>query len=433
MGLEPLAKTARQHAVKAMLLTWAYSFVLLASILSMQWGHVHVTVTKLWVAAISSALLQLCIPLTRIGERHVASFRASDASGRLVNVAEEISISTGHDPGSVLIHESEIPNVGGFPTRSGTVVMATTGAVDLLDRAELQALVAAQFAGFDDAWCRRATRAECAWRFTGLGALFACVLSPITLFLIIPLFMARWVEHSRDLCADVAAIRATMHPHALATGLRDLRPAAQSAHQLEIGSFLVSASPFLVLPKRTKSSTSVGAKGDEQARSWTSADEIAADLSLRADRAEQLAAGGNPVEFTGREFRKRYSKLGIAPTLTDEERTLSDQMAQRLGVPAPKTDTIDLAKRHFADDHPFWGLHEKVASGTFGVADFPQYLAMTAELHTLDAADQQPPPPPPNAVPSGWYHDPYLSTGWRWWDGAAWTSHVHEHEASIGG
>jgi uncharacterized protein len=37
--------------------------------------------------------------------------------------------------------------------------------------------------------------------------------------------------------------------------------------------------------------------------------------------------------------------------------------------------------------------------------------------------------PPPNvlltAVAPGWYHDPWMPGGGRWWDGHAWTSHVH--------
>lgn len=45
-------------------------------------------------------------------------------------------------------------------------------------------------------------------------------------------------------------------------------------------------------------------------RTWTDADEVASELHLRADRAEALASGADPRQFTGREFRRRWSKLG---------------------------------------------------------------------------------------------------------------------------
>lgn len=45
-------------------------------------------------------------------------------------------------------------------------------------------------------------------------------------------------------------------------------------------------------------------------RSWTDVEEVVAELHLRADRAEALAAGADSRQFTGREYRRRWSQLG---------------------------------------------------------------------------------------------------------------------------
>jgi hypothetical protein len=54
--------------------------------------------------------------------------------------------------------------------------------------------------------------------------------------------------------------------------------------------------------------TSVEFNGKE--RSWTEAEEVVSEMMLRADRADALAAGADSREFTSREYRRRWSKLG---------------------------------------------------------------------------------------------------------------------------
>ncbi len=34
-------------------------------------------------------------------------------------------------------------------------------------------------------------------------------------------------------------------------------------------------------------------------------------------------------------------------------------------------------------------------------------------------------PLPPTGTPAGWYADPWRVSAWRWWDGTAWTPHLH--------
>lgn len=308
--------------MRAGLLAWALLTAVLAGMLAFPhaWFDLLIPIDGLVVipvAMVLAAVLIAAIPLKRVGATIVGDLRAESATaGRLRNVAEELSIAIGEPADHVLVHESTVPNVGAFPTPDGDVVMATSQAVEQLERDELEALVAAQFAGMRDRWCRLATRAELAWTFTTVLA-FASILfaAPIALFVgAAMVFVPRTVEVTRDLCADVAAIRATRNPAALAGALRHLTPAADDSHEQRFTKrWYLPINPFLVLPRRFKSTTSMKV-GNGPRRSWTQDEEIAAELDLRADRAEALAAGADPSQYTGREYRRRWSRLGTSDT-----------------------------------------------------------------------------------------------------------------------
>ncbi len=263
-----------------------------------------------------AALAVWLYPIDRIGHHIATELRAAQAAGRIRNVADEISIAIGQPPGHVLIHDDPFPNVGAFPVPSGVVVLATTGAVGHLPRHELEALVAAQLAGIRDRWCRVATRAELVWTLAiALGVICAAA-TPVSLFASVALVIVpRTVEATRDLCADVAAVDATRNPAALSSAMRRLAPAAatgRSQPRYGVSRFL-PLNPFLALSLRGSSlRTSVEVNGTT--RSWTEAEEVISEMLLRADRAEALAAGADSREFTGREYRRRWSKLGTQTT-----------------------------------------------------------------------------------------------------------------------
>lgn len=264
------------------------------------------------VAMVLAAVMIAAIPLERIGSAIDADLRGVHAQGQLRNIAEGVSVAVGVPAHGIMIHPSPIANVGGFPTSDGVVVMATAGAIHQLRRDELEALIAAQFAGMNDRWCRVATRAEIAWTLAKAISFASFVLAmPFVVFVGVGMiFVPRFVEATRDLCADVAAVRATRHPEALAAAMRRLAPAAVHSHAQKLGiRWFLPVSPFLVMPKRHKSTTTIGTD-TEVTRRWTEADEVASELTLRADRATALAGGADPREFTGREFRKRWAKLG---------------------------------------------------------------------------------------------------------------------------
>jgi hypothetical protein len=317
MGHVTLARTARSHALRAVALTWGVLTVVLAATMAVPHAWFAPLVPGGYViiptAMVVAAGLIAVLPLQRLGTAIVGDLRAEDATpGRLRNVAEELSIAIGEPADHVVVHESTIPNVGTFPTSDGVVVLATTQAVEQLQRAELEALVAAQFSGMRDRWCRLATRAELVWTFTTVLAFASIVFAaPLALFIgVAMVFLPRSVEVTRDLCADVAAVATTRHPAALAGALRHLAPAAGDGHRQRITKrWYLPINPFLVLPQRWESTTSVSTLRGQR-RTWTEDEEVAAELDLRADRAEALAAGADPRRYTGREYRRRWSRLG---------------------------------------------------------------------------------------------------------------------------
>lgn len=304
------------HALRAVAASWAVLTVVLSLILAFPyWLGIFIPLDDFEVVPLAMVLAAVCIlalPLERVGDRVLRDFQAGEADGRLRNVADGLAIAIGEPPGRVLIHEAEVPNVGGFPTTAGVVVMATTGAVRQLGRDELEALVAAQFAGMRDPWCRLATRAELTWKLAqALGFASILVAVPFALFVAaLMMIVPRTVEATRDLCADVAAVAATRHPTALANAFRRLATSASVGNRQKlVAHWYLPVSTFLALPKRAKSTTWVG--GDTgSSRTWTDVDEVRTELLLRADRAEALAAGADPRQFTSREFWRRWGRLG---------------------------------------------------------------------------------------------------------------------------
>ncbi|MGI9600655.1 MAG: hypothetical protein ACR2QE_02135 [Acidimicrobiales bacterium] len=337
MALPDLNRSARRHAVYSVVRTAVAWWLLLVPflVIPLLIGAVSPGGAVLvLMAMVLAPVVILIAPLEWFGERILRHVDGEGATGRLANVAHEIAIATGEQMHDVVIFESAMPNVGALPTRSGVVVVATTGAVKLLRREELEALVGAQVAGMTDGWCRLATRAEIVWRAIKIVALVSIpffLLNPFLLGQVVLLafmhFGPRTVESYRDLCADVAAVEATRHPEALGSALRHLRPAALLAHELKLGSFFLPTSPFFVIGRRSLFSVSHG-----RAKKFTSADAIALDLALRADRAEALAAGRPAHEYTGREYKRRWATMKRTQTLTDEERDAARTLAERLGA-----------------------------------------------------------------------------------------------------
>lgn len=262
-------------------------------------------------------LVLLLLPLEKIADAVARHLKPQPPTQKFENIVQEIAIGLNEPVENIQTHSCPVVNIAMLPCSEKHIVVATTGALEFLSRNELQALVAAQFAGMRDKWCRLATRAEIMWwslvwvfPFTFLALLLdrpaAIFVSFASLFVLI--FCPRWNEQARDLCADVAAIRTTFDPQSLGNAMRKLAEQAKKASHIRFAPWYLPSNPFLVIPKRFESKTSVGD------RSWSSTDEVKLELILRAERAEALANGADPRDYTGREFHRRWQALGKKKT-----------------------------------------------------------------------------------------------------------------------
>jgi Zn-dependent protease with chaperone function len=268
------------------------------------------------VAGISlgiSTVVLLILPLGKIADRVAKHLRPEPPTQQFDNLVNEIAIALVEPVESIQTYRCPVPNIAMLPCSNREIVVATTGALEQFSRYELQALVAAQFAGMRNRWCRMATRAEIMWWaipfYVPIGFIGLVVDRPIAtlvafIFIFVYAFMPRKTEQARDLCADLVAVRTTFDPQSLASAMRKLAEHAHAATKIDFGAWYLPTNPFLVIPKRNQTQTTVNG------RSWNQADEVRLELLLRADRAEAMANGANPSDFTGREFSRRWRKLG---------------------------------------------------------------------------------------------------------------------------
>lgn len=311
IGLEAAARRQAMIAGIWSVVSWAILvgswFVSEKGLPAFSWG---VTIA---ISLVLPFVVLLTLPLGKVADRLARHLRPEPPTQQFDNVVTEIAIALVEPVESIQTCRCAVPNIAMLPCSDREIVVATTGALEELSRYELQALVAAQFAGMRNRWCRMATRAEIMWWaipwFFPIGLCGLVLGRPVAMFvafgfLFVWAFMPRKTEHARDLCADIVAVRTTLDPQSLASAMRKLAGHAQAATQIKFGAWYLPTNPFLVIPKRNQTKTTVNG------RSWTQADEVRLELLLRADRAEAMAKGGKASDFTGREFSRRWGKLG---------------------------------------------------------------------------------------------------------------------------
>lgn len=105
----------------------------------------------------------LALPLGKVADRLAKQLDPEPTTLQFDNIVTEIAIALVEPVESIRTYRCAGPNIAMLPCSDREIVVATTGALEELSRYELQALVAAQFAGMRNRWCRMATRAEIMW------------------------------------------------------------------------------------------------------------------------------------------------------------------------------------------------------------------------------------------------------------------------------
>lgn len=274
---------------------------------------VRIAAVALVGPVVAAAALIVWFPHARYGDWVVARIGRAGAhpTNRTVNLADQLGLATGAYRHRVMTVDSPVPNVAAIPGRDGTTVVVTLGAEHQLPRDDLEALMATQVVVASDRWVQVASAAQLvsAPRFAVLfGAGF---LNPF----LIPLAFVAFFGHRRgdavrDMVADSAALRATRHPEALSRALYELRPAAPHANRLRVGlpAFLVDQ--YWVLSRRAKVTTTVSSPAGS--RQWTTTEEIAAEMAMRADRILRGARGDLDALFDLRSWKRAVKGLGRA-------------------------------------------------------------------------------------------------------------------------
>ncbi|MEQ1787556.1 MAG: hypothetical protein ABL966_10920 [Acidimicrobiales bacterium] len=329
-------------------LTWAMPVVaaatspwLIVGFSSWSW---RLALAALVVPTLLVAAVCLAFPHERYGDWVVRRIRHAGAtpSDRTVNLADQLAIATGAYHHRVITVPTPVPNVAAIPGVEATWLAVTTGAESQIARDDLEALMATQIVVASDPWVRVASTAQLV-SSPRFALLFGCgFLNPI----LIPLAFLAFAGHRRgdtvrDMVADSAALRATRHPEPLARALYGLRPAAPVANRLKVGLPGLLVDQYWVLSKRITVTTTVSGMG--RSRQWTTADEIAAEMAMRADRVLRGSRGDLDALFDLKSWKRAVRGLGTAETspaglaiaLTAPEQMITQHIRDALDRPAP--------------------------------------------------------------------------------------------------
>jgi hypothetical protein len=123
------------------------------------------------IGLVAAVAVPLLCPAWVVTARPIRLLRSRAAQGSVANIVDAAVIAFGLASGDVsaVVVDTPVLNCGAFPSRRGAIVVwATTGLVEALDRAQLEAVLFAQVAIASDPRIRRAAVNEALIRLTAV-------------------------------------------------------------------------------------------------------------------------------------------------------------------------------------------------------------------------------------------------------------------------
>ena len=348
--------------------------------------------------AIGGALPFLC-QAWMVTARPIRLLRSRAAQGSVANIVDAAVIAFGLDTTAVsaVVVDTPVLNCGAFPVRRGAIVVwATTGLVETLDRAQLEAVLFAQVTVSSDSRIRRASVNESIMRLS---------LLPL-IALVFPVF-----------------------------GLIASRPDAPfGAFLLTLSGAFVAFGRFWNREKftfaRIKAADAIAAATTLLPDALTSAYDLISERTTKVRYRITLAALVDPFALTatGGEMTRVQGSRVVA-SVTGTERALLATRAEYLrGLLNGSEEKIDLTERIYTETATLEGASNENGSKWYPdpfYPDAPQLRRYKDGQWFAETKDEIPVLKLWKISPK-WMFDPYSYAFGvrRWWDGERYTGHT---------
>ena len=356
-----------------------------------------------WWAAIVGLVIGGALPFLcqawMITARPVRLLRSRAAQGSVANIVDAAVIAFGLDTTAVsaVVVDTTVLNCGAFPSRRGVIVVwATTGLVEALDRAQLEAALFAQVTVSSDSRIRRASVNESIMRLS---------LLPL-IALVFPVF-----------------------------GLIASRPDAPfGAFLLTLSGAFVAFGRFWNREKftfaRIKAADAIAAATTLLPDALTSAYDLISERTTKVRYRITLAALVDPFALTatGGEMTRVQGSRVVA-SVTGTERALLATRAEYLrGLLNGSEEKIDLTERIYTETATLEGASNENGSKWYPdpfYPDAPQLRRYKDGQWFAETKDEIPVLKLWKISPN-WMFDPYSYAFGvrRWWDGERYTGHT---------
>jgi Zn-dependent protease with chaperone function len=356
-----------------------------------------------WWAAIVGLVIGGVLPFLcqawMITTRPVRLLRSRAAQGSVANIVDAAVIAFGLDTTAVsaVVVDTPVLNCGAFPVRRGAIVVwATTGLVEALDRAQLEAVLFAQVTVASDTRIRRAAVNEALMRLS-LLPLFALVFPVFGLIVSMP-------EPSFGaLLLTFAAVFVSFRLF------------------WDRGKFTLA---------RIKAADAIAAATTLLPDALTSAFDLIAERTTEVRYRITLAALVDPFSLTatGVEITKSVNDTVVATVVGTERALLTARAVYLRGLLSGSEEKIDLTERIYTETATLEGASYEDGSKWYPdpfYPDVPQLRRYKDGQWFAETKGEEPVLKLWKISPK-WMFDPYSYAFGvrRWWDGERYTGHT---------